>query len=386
MPNFPRRSLFQLAGAAALLRSRLAGQQAPSPPQAAPKQPAAPRPLGAGAHPESLPGLDKRSTVAIVQGEDRRKIVYDSLKAIDKDLRAKMKGKKYVVIKPNFVNTQNQLAASHPDAMRGILDYLAESFKGPVVIAESSAGETQTAFDNFKYMVLPSEYKKQQLKLIDLNAEARFERAYLLDANLHIVPVRLAARLMDPEAFVISACMLKTHNTVIASLSLKNMALGAPLHQAPKETPRWNEKRKYHVGLRQTHYNMMVTIAKLAPSWGASMIDGWEGMEGNGPNSGTPVASRIAIASTDFVSADRIGAETMGIDPEILGYLKYTGGMGLGQFDPAKIDVIGAKVADVKKPYRMHPDIEKELQWQGPMTELPFNLGWTRAIGDIKVG
>jgi uncharacterized protein (DUF362 family) len=94
------------------------------------------------------------------------------------------------------------------------------------------------------------------------------------------------------------------------------------------------------------------------------------------------VPSRIALVSTDFVAADRVAAETMGIDPEILGYVKYSGEVGLGQFDPAKIDVIGAKVADVKKPYRMHPEFERELQWQGPMTELPFNLGWNRAIGD----
>ena len=82
--------------------------------------------------------------MAITHGEDRRKNVYSSLKAIDKDLRAKMKSKKYVVIKPNFVNTTNQLAGSHADAMRGILDYLSESFKGPVVIAESSRRRFQT--------------------------------------------------------------------------------------------------------------------------------------------------------------------------------------------------------------------------------------------------
>jgi uncharacterized protein (DUF362 family) len=154
------------------------------------------------------------------------------------------------------------------------------------------------------------------------------------------------------------------------------MVLGAPLHYAPNETTRWNEKRKFHVGLRQTHYNMLLTAQRLAPSWGASVIDGYEGMEGNGPNSGTPVPSRVALASADFVANDRTAAECMGIDPEWLGYVKYCGEMGLGQFNPAKIDVIGAKVADVTKAYRMHPDIEKELKWQGPMTELPFNLGW----------
>ena len=361
-----RRTLFQLAAAAAASR-QVAGQQRTSRPR-----------LGSGSNSESFPALDRRSTVAIQPGGDRRKNVYAALKAIDADLQAKMKGRRYAVIKPNFVNTVNQLAASHVDAIRGILDYLAESFPGPVVIAESSAGDTREAFANFRYGALANEYRRQQLKLIDLNDEAQFERVALLDADLHIVPCRIAARLADPQAFIFSAGVLKTHNTVIASLGIKNMVLGAPLHQPNSERPHWNEKRKFHVGLRQTHYNMMVTAQRL--NWGATVIDGYEGMEGNGPNSGTPVASRIALASTDCVAADRVAAETMGIDPEWLGYVKYCGAIGLGQFDASKIEVIGARVADVKKQYRMHPDIELELQWRGPLTELPFNLGWTRPL------
>jgi hypothetical protein len=98
------------------------------------------------------------------------------------------------------------------------------------------------------------------------------------------------------------------------------------------------------------------------------------------------VPSRIALASVDYVAADRIAAETMGVDPEWLGYVKYCGEVGLGQFDSAKIDVIGAKVADVKKSYRMHPDIEKELNWQGPLTDLSSNLGWVRPITDTYNG
>src|ERR1019366_2900368 len=303
--SFPRRSLFQLAGAAALLRSRVASaQQAPSPGQAppAPGQPGAGgRGRGMmmmGGNPETFPEMERRATVALTQGDDRRKNVYNALMAVDKDLQPKLKTRKYVVIKPNFVNTVNQLAGSHADAARGVLDYLSERFKGPVVIAESSAGNTLQGYENFKFTALPAEYKKQQVQLIDLNAEGKFERITVLDKDLHIVPLRLAARLVDPEAFVISMAMLKTHNTAVASLSIKNMVLGAPLHNAPNETTRWNEKRKFHVGLRQTHYNMLLTAQRLAPSWGASVIDGYEGMEGNGPSSGTPVASRIEIGRT----------------------------------------------------------------------------------------
>lgn len=377
-----RRTLFELATAAAASRSAVAARQAPQ--QPSPQQPQTkaqqPRrfPLGFGGNTEAFPGHAERATVAIAQGNERRVNVYNALKAIDKELRAKMKGKRYAIIKPNFVNTVNQLASSHADAMRGILDYLGESFKGPVMIAESSAGETHEGFESFRYNRLAPEYRKQQLKLVDLNEEAKFEHIVLLDGDLHIAPCRIAARLLDPEAFVISSGILKTHNTVIASLGIKNMALGAPLHQAPGQRPYWSDKRKFHVGLRQTHYNIMVTAQRL--SWGATLIDGFEGMEGNGPNSGTPVPSRIALASTDIVAVDRIAAETMGIDPEWLGYVKYCGAIGLGQFDASKIDVIGPKVADVKRAYRMHPEIERELKWQGPLTELPFNLGWVRPM------
>src|SRR5271157_1984169 len=339
--GFPRRSLFQLAGAAALLRSRIASAQQTPPPGQAPAVPGQPGAAGRGrgrgmmnnaGNPEPFPELERRATVALTQGDDRRKNVYHALMAVDKDLQPKLKTRKYVVIKPNFVSTVNQLAANHVDAVRGILDYLSERFKGQVVIAESSAGDTMQGFENFKFMALPAEYKKQQVQLIDLNAEAKFERIAVLDKDLHIVPMRLAARLLDPEAFVISMAMLKTHNTAVASLSIKNMVLGAPLHNAPNDTTRWNEKRKFHVGLRQTHYNMLLTAQRLAPSWGASVIDGWEGMEGNGPSSGTPVASRLALASADFVATDRVAAQCMGIDPEWLGYVKYCGALHLGQF------------------------------------------------------
>ena len=48
---------------------------------------------------------------------------------------------------------------------------------------------------------------------------------------------------------------------------------------------------------------------------------------------------------------------------------------GLGQYDLNQIEVRGYRIADVKKPYQLHKDIEQELLWRGPMTELPPKLG-----------
>ena len=320
-------------------------------------------------------GTPDRSTVSLVRGEDRRKNVAEALALVEDQILPVLRQKTYVVIKPNLVSTIQQIATTHTDTLHGVLDFLGPRFKGDVVIAESSAGNTFTAFEQFGYGKVAPERRERAVRLVDLNDEGRYETLQILDDDLHLQPVRLAARLLDPDAYVICATPMKTHNAVVATLSIKNMTLGAPLRSGPKESARWSDKRRYHVGIRQMHYNIMLTAQRMRPFWGATVIDGFEGMEGNGPNSGLPVPSRLAIASTDYVAADRVGVEVMGINPAWVGYLTYCGATGVGQYDLAKIDVRGAKVAEAKRPYQLHQDVERMLEWMGPMTDLPPKLG-----------
>lgn len=116
---------------------------------------------------------------------------------------------------------------------------------------------------------------------------------------------------------------------------------------------------------------MLLTARRLAPPWGAAVIDGFEGMEGNGPVSGTPVPSRIGIASTDYVAADRVALEAMGIEPEWLGYLRYCEQVGLGNYHMSKIDVRGETIASVRRPYLVHSQIDRQLKWMGPLSDAP---------------
>lgn len=328
------------------------------------------RPLWA----QSAPAPAAKSVVSLVKGESRRKNVTAALAAIDAQIQPVLKTKKYVLVKVNNVSTTNQLASSHVDTIHGILDYIAPRFRGPLVVAESSAGDTLEGYEEFGYADAAKQHPAQNVKLIDLNREGTFRTVPLIDYDLHVVPTRLAARLFDPDAFVICACMCKTHNVVVASLSIKNMALGAPLHSV-RGQGYWNDKRKAHNGLRQTHYNIFLAAQAMKPFFGAAVIDGYEGMEGNGPNSGTPVPSRLAIASTDFVSADRVAVEAMGINPEWPGYLHYCSDFGVGQYDLQNIELRGERIETVRRKYALHPDIERQLQWMGPMKELPSKLG-----------
>ncbi len=369
--DFSRRHFFQVAGAAGVLSLSKAPNASSLLFSA--DSPAVPSPSLESTASAVFPYAE-RSKVALIHGEDRRKNVFGALMTIDSEIQAGLARKKYVIIKPNNVSTEKQLASTHSEAINGILDYLAPRFHGPIMIAESSAGDTLEGYDNLNYRHLEKDWRSHQLSLVDLNREAKYQTHALIDFDLHITPVRLAARLLDPDAYIICCAVLKTHNAAVASLSVKNMVLGAPLHNAPGES-RWSDKRKYHVGVRQMQYNMLITAQKMRPFWGATVIDGYEGMEGNGPTSGTPVPSRLAIASTDYIAADRVGLEAMSVNSQWPGYLVYCAQMGLGQYDLAKIDVIGASIASVQKKYRLHSDIDRELQWMGPMEDLPPKLG-----------
>ena len=96
------------------------------------------------------------------------------------------------------------------------------------------------------------------------------------------------------------------------------------------------------------------------------MIDGFEGMEGNGPTRGTAVDHRVCVAAPDWLAADRVAVELMGIDFAKIGYLNYCAAGGLGEADLKKIEIVGEPIARHVKTYKLAPNIEKQLIWMKP--------------------
>jgi uncharacterized protein (DUF362 family) len=374
-----RRSFFARAGAIATAQGLAlkAQQKPPVDPGATPQDPR----MGTGNVANLFKYSDRRARVSVIKGDNRRKNIFDALVAIDDQIRPGLKTRKYVIIKPNGMDPTRQLISTTADTVHGILDYLAPRFKGPVVVAECGGTKAKQATDELGWGKIFADHKPLDIKLENPSETPdRYELLYGMDYDMHLLPIRLGARFLDPDAFLISSGVMKTHNMVVATLSIKNVVLGAPLPPPPGEKRPWgdSEKRKFHVGIRAGNYNMYLAVQRMMHNWGVGIVDGYEGMEGNGPVSGTPVPSRIALASTDFLAVDRVGLECMGIDASWPGYLNYSYQGGLGQFDLAKIDVVGAKIADVQRKYRLHADVDRMLEWRGPMRDLPPNLGYNR--------
>jgi uncharacterized protein (DUF362 family) len=274
--------------------------------------------------------------VGLVKGNDCRDIVYQALKKIEDEVLASI-GDKKILIKPNFVSTNRPLAATHVDAIRGILDFLKPHYKKQIIVGEStpSRGGAFGGYKNYGYLALEEEY---DTKLVDLNTQP-WQYRYVIGRGNRPIPIRIISTFFDPDTYIISAAKMKTHDRAVTTLSLKNVLLGAPLSDS-----KGNDKRLTHTAdnfSREAvlHYNMFHLAQEIYPDLG--IIDGFEAMEGNGPVGGTPVDARIALASLDPLAMDTLTTKLMGFDPSQILYLTSMAEAGMGQGDLGKIEVLG---------------------------------------------
>lgn len=315
----------------------------------------------------ALPQGALSSSVGLTTGDNRADLAFRALQPFSKQVKEAI-GRKRVVIKPNNVSINIPLASTHADTLEGILEFLKSIGKlQNVIIAESAAnGPTFEGFSNFNYNRLADKYK---VKLVDLDQEL-YDTMYVFDEkDFRPHAVRMSRILLDPDAYIISSARMKTHDRVIATLSLKNIVFGAPIKDAGftygkdrKPGAKIDKPIVHGSGFRGINYNLYSLARQLHPH--LAVIDGFEGMEGQGPNSGTPVDHRICIASTDWLAADRVGIELMGIDFAKVGYLNFCADAGLGVADLSKINVIGEKITDHIKTYQLSKNIDAQLVWR----------------------
>ena len=309
------------------------------------------------------------SQVSLTTGDHRADMAFRALQPFSKHIKEAI-GKKRVLIKPNNVLIDRQLAATHVDHMEGILEFLKSiGVTENIMIGESAAnGDTFEGFDNYLYFDLQKKFK---VKLVDLDQEDH-ELLYVFDEkDFRPHPVRTSSLVLDSDTYVISAAKLKTHDRVLATLSLKNIVFGAPVKDPGFA---WGKNRKPNTksdkaiahgsGYRGINYNLYSLAKVLHPD--LSVIEGMEGMEGDGPNWGTPVDHRVCIAGADWLASDRVAIELMGIDYANVGYLNYCADAGLGEGDLNKIKIIGESLKDHIITYKLNDNLEKQLIWKHP--------------------
>jgi uncharacterized protein (DUF362 family) len=343
------------------------------------------------------------SQVALVRGDDRYQNTLTALEHIAADI--KLSTRRHVLIKPNFVVTDKPLAATHVDAVRAVLDFVRERYRGPITIAEGPS--SRPAAEGFRRHGYEPLARSHGVLLFDLNHDEPVPvRAY--DRKLRPLRLHVARTVLESD-FRISVGPPKTHDVVMVTLSLKNMIMGSLIsrynhaasarHGAGLDTsrlkkrllrlvPRWvsqlpfvewmrfwamstlepSDKMKMHQSYPVINLNLALLAPLVKPH--LAVIDGFEAMEGDGPTGGTPVALRVALASTDALAADVVAAALMGFDADEVGYLHYCRRMGLGAGTLDRIDLVGnAPLASSVRPFRPHYAIHRQRQWRSPSTE-----------------
>ena len=305
-------------------------------------------------------------SVAITTGDNRADLTFRALQPFSKQIKQSI-GSRRVVLKPNNVSTEIPLCATHVDTLEGILELLKSIRKlDNVIIAESAAnGPTFDGFKNYGYFDLANKYP---VKFVDLDKEGS-EILYVFDEkDFKPHPVRFSSIILSPDSYIVSVAKMKTHDWSIATLSLKNIVFGAPIKDmgfafgAKRREGAKSDKSIVHgSGFRGINYNLFDLSEHLHPH--LAVIDGFEGMEGNGPSRGTPVDHRVCVVSTDWLAADRVAVELMGIDFTLIGYLNYCAQTRPGIADLSKIEIVGESIKDHIKHYKLHDNYEKQLIW-----------------------
>jgi uncharacterized protein (DUF362 family) len=323
-------------------------------------------PVGAPSRsPDAAIATAPPARVALTAGDSRADNTFRALRTFEKEI-AQAIGNKLVILKPNNVNIDKPLCATHADQLEGILEFLKSIRKTNVVIAESpGGGSTLEGFANYGYNKFVGKYG---VKLVELD-KTGFETVYCIDqSDMRPHPCRVSRMMLDPNNFIISAAKLKTHDLVVGTFSLKNIVVGSAIKEgspAPGARFRSDKPIIHGGGARGINYNLAALAPRLHPH--LAVIDGFEGMEGNGPINGTPVDHRVCVVSTDWLAADTVGAELIGVGIGKIGYLTYCAQAGMGQADLNKIEILGPALKDHIKIYKEPGNMERLLSWQKPL-------------------
>ena len=157
-----------------------------------------------------LENMPSKPIVTLIKSEDHYKGTKYALQLISEDIAESLRGKKNVLIKPNFVSTHRQLAATHVDSVKAVLDVITQHFDGEIIIGEGPAiGNLKDGITNFGYEVLEEEYN---VLFVDLNEDDYLELEGV-NSSLDPINLRFSKTVLESD-YLVSIAKPKTHCSI----------------------------------------------------------------------------------------------------------------------------------------------------------------------------
>ncbi len=296
--------------------------------------------------------------VILETGENRRHTVARATEQAGGDFFDRCKLAETILIKPNLVHHENQLASTHVDAVRGVLDVIRPKTKAKIIIGDAGYHGTKAAMRNFGYEHLTEEYPNVELR--DLNDDEWVEGySILTDGSKNQIRISKTAKSADVK---ICLTVMKMHRDVGVSLSVKNWTVGTWV--APSRVSAtgliWARWPWLHEQGPVAHHRTIMELYRQLPC-DLAIVDGIMAMEGDGPTSGTPVPMGVVLAGTDPFAVDAVACTLMGVDPHDIGYLQMASDENLGVIDMGRIDVPPAAIAELSRHFARPTGFEDKL-------------------------
>jgi len=286
-------------------------------------------------------GSEPRVSITRAAAYDQE--LFQTVRRIVGEHRLDVRGKR-VVLKPNLVEFDHGAAINtHPLLVCAAMEAFRSLGAADVRIAEGPG------------------HRRPTLDLADaagyFRTVARFEDLFT-DLNLdEVTRIRLGSHhsklssLYLPNTVVgcdllVSMPKLKTHHWVGATLSMKNLFGVVPgaIYGWPKNVLHW-------AGINECIADLQTTFPKVF-----AIVDGIEGMEGNGPIQGTSKFAGVIVAGGDLPAVDATCCRIMGLDPEQIGYLRLAATRA--QTREIFVRQIGEAISAVRTKFSVIPEFE----------------------------
>lgn len=248
---------------------------------------------------------------------------------------------KTVVLKPNLVEFSSHAPANtHPAFVAAVAEAFRSLGARQVRIAEGPGHRRATldmAYDAGFFAAMPG--FENSFTDLNLDEVTRIPVANACSSLSHLYLPNTVLRC----DLLVSLPKMKTHHWTGATLSMKNLFGLVPgaIYGWPKNVLHWS-------GIDES----IVDLHGLFPRQ-FCLVDGIEGMEGNGPILGTRNSPGLIVAGAHPPSVDATCCRLMRIDPDRIGYLRlasrHTG------WNSAAIEQIGEQIRDAGTPFALIP-------------------------------
>ncbi len=293
--------------------------------------------------------------IALIKGDNRLHNIKNVLNIFKDKLIDCLENVRSILIKPNVGMASVPIGITSVESVAELVSFLRNFYSEEIIVCEG-IGVGYNSLEDLKIAGYQQLVDKFGVKLLDLNNDETVDIT-LVEQNLNPFTARISKQAAN-ASFRISICPPKTHDFVVVTLSIKNIAVGS-LSRVGKDY-----KSLIHQGYQAMNFNLFLLAKALHPHF--SLIDGFTGMEGDGPWGGDKVEFKIALGSFDSVAADSMAAYLMGFNLSDIGYLNYCARFGLGRTDWKNMKIIGnCHPEDVLKKFKPHSTFAAQKKWQG---------------------